>query len=183
MITSHESDGSVAVASFYLRFDDPRRRTTSAVQRTILYQLLRRLSKEDLHSFVHEFASVYSGNTVTDDIDVISLILRLAEKFGQGFIVIDALDECDDLPNLLDLLSRLRRHFRILVFSRDLQEIRLGLSGCVEVSLDARDRHTEIMRFVRIRVSEYHQSGKLVVGTEGLLDEIVDALTQHADGM
>lgn len=175
MITTHESDGSVAVASFYLRFDKPRRRTTSAVQRTILYQLLRRLSKEDLHSFVHEFGSVYSGNTVTDDIE--------AKKSGRGFIVIDALDECDDLPNLLDLLSRLRRHFRILVFSRDLQEIRLALSGCVEVSLDAYDRHTEIMRFVRTRVSEYHQSGKLVVGTEGLLDEIVDALTQQADGM
>lgn len=145
------------------------------------------LSDPDKVKTVNKFHEENGASTVPEDADVESTILRVLDLItAKVFIVIDGLDECDDLSDLMKFILHIRAHSRILVFSRE-WDAHIGepLRGCLDVALDdpGLKQASEIERFIRATVKDYCSRRMLVVEDEHILDEIVDTLTRRADGM
>ncbi|KAJ7916701.1 hypothetical protein B0H13DRAFT_358533 [Mycena leptocephala] len=171
----------ISTTYFPLKFDIPSRRTTSSVANTVLHQLLTQLPDEE---------RLELAKTINDS-NILSLILSVTSKFKHCFLVLDALDECDDLGDLLDLIGKLRNSFRILIFSRDYRDIRtflkrIGLDteiGLDTLSSSSVERKSEIRIFVQAKLQEYQERQKLVIGDPSVVVEVMDALTDNAYGM
>lgn len=173
-----EGDPSIGMAYFYLKFDDPLRRTASNVRRALCDQLLYELPEQTRIEVVAAFTEGKRREIVSES-QLTALILDLGRKFSRVFIFVDGLDECvgEDLQGLLSFLCKLPRHFRILAFSRERAEIRQGLSRCTELPLSIHNPRNEIRDFITSQVKS------LTTRDESLRNETVHILTDKADGM
>ena len=75
--------------------------------------------------------------------ELLDLLVKLLQSFTKAYIIIDALDECDDYHHLFDVIntihSRKLPHSHILVSSRREEEILACIKGCTaEICLSAR---------------------------------------------
>lgn len=106
-----------------------------------------------------------------------------ASLWGQKpLVVIDALDECKDVRELLQALNVLKGHVRLFVTSRPLQVIRDGLSGLPFVSMD--EMVDKVSADIELHITrELDARRRLRDLDAGFKTEIRFVLSRKADGM
>lgn len=180
-------DGEVLVF-FYCDFRNERSTSAAEVMRSILSQLLQQFGWDGVNhgGLIDELLERRNQDTsaISDVMLLARYVSRVAEQFSQQpFIIIDALDECKDVEELLDALVELTKGgLRLLATGRPLQVIRDSLSVLPSISMDT--MKCEVSADINLhvmRVLDSHRRLRLL-GTN-LKKEIHSVLSQKADGM
>jgi hypothetical protein len=113
------------------------------------------------------------------------LICRVAKEHKNVFLVIDALDECDDRAKLFPILGHLAHCLRLFIASRDEGDIRTSFEEFASHSIPIRpsDIQDDIERFVREEIQHRIRNKRLLVGDKHLVDQVAETLMKGADGM
>ena len=180
-------DGETLVF-FYCDFRNERSTSASELMRSLLSQLLQQLDRHmvDPGGMVDELIKQRDEGAST--ISNATLLARhisctAKQSIQRPFVVIDALDECKDIEELLDALTELNKgDVRLFVTSRPLQVIKDSFSGLPSISMDAMKYavSTDINLHVT-RELDSHRRLRIVDAT--LKKEINSVLCKKADGM
>ena len=173
---------------FYCDFRNERSTSALEVMHSLLFQFLQKLDRNmvDSGDLVDELIKQKNEGAST-----FSNVARLARHIScaaggfiqQPYVVIDALDECKDINELLDALIELNKGVvRLFVTSRPLQVIKDSFSGLPSISMDAMKFavSTDIKLHVT-RELDSHRRLRIVDAT--LKEEINSVLCKKADGM
>ncbi|KAF9222209.1 hypothetical protein BS17DRAFT_809569 [Gyrodon lividus] len=179
-LSGRQTDGET-VTYFYCDFRHPRSIRAKKVLRSLIVQLLRNVKTDWLPPFSDLVERKQRGAGPPADPDILSdLLQRAARLHDQPTAIIDALDECDDLSELLGALVEVNDdgYCRLFVTSRTESCIKTAFIGLPSISLTDK---VETMRHAFTSTSG--QSWIPEVGGEQLQEEIQDALMQMADGI
>ncbi|KAF9232035.1 ankyrin repeat-containing domain protein [Melanogaster broomeanus] len=175
------------LAYFYCDFGTPKSTRIMEILRSLTVQFLRNSKSDWLSSkpFSELVTRKEQGAKPPVDIDINFDLLRHAAKLHQRpMIVVDALDECDDLKELLHELKKLDvdGHCRVFVTARPLHCIHGSFAGMPSISLD--DRVDAVRKDMYIHINaEVESRDKLKTFSHDLQEEIRVALMDKADGM
>jgi hypothetical protein len=104
--------------------------------------------------------------------DLKDLIKEQSPESEKTFAVIDGLDECDNLPQLLPLLRDLATKLYVFVSSRDHPHIRKHFQDQMHIVMDADHIAHDVQQFVRVKLED--------IGEDiGLRPRIVDSYFQR----
>lgn len=156
---------------------------------SILSQLLRKLCNgtgRGLGQLVDDMVNGQTDGTLALRHDhIASLVSRVAKQFSrQPLIVLDALDECNDVENLLRDLRKLTQTggIRLLVTSRPLLIIQDDFRDLPSISMGRMT--AEVSADIKLHViREVEGDRRLRVLEEELKREIYVTLQRGADGM
>ena len=108
-----------------------------------------------------------------------------------SFIFIDAIDECSESE--WGMLSEVLRDIMVSCSSvvKLFLAVRQGIAEDVgkifksnyQVTMSSSKADSDIKTYIKDVLNEKMDSGKLVIGNPELINEIMDALVQRADGM
>lgn len=126
-ITSSKEDPGVILYFFFSGADD-RRMTTLQMYQTIISQLLSQARPSLLPlQPIFEVAKKYGRSHLTWADDPVSILRQLLAIPSETFLIVDAIDECEDvesfLPDFLDVV-RSAPGCRTLLLSRDIPALR-----------------------------------------------------------
>lgn len=177
-----------ALVFFYCDFRNERSTSASEVMRSLLSQLLQQLDRNavDPGDLIDELIQQKDegASTLSDVTRLTRHISCAANQFNQPpFVVIDALDECEDIEELLDALMALNKGgVRLFVTSRPLQVIKENFLGLPSISMDAMEYavSTDIQLHVTRELDSHR---RLRIVNASLKKEINSALCKKADGM
>ncbi|KAG9314842.1 hypothetical protein JVU11DRAFT_3938 [Chiua virens] len=180
------------MAFFYCDFRSEQTTSAAGVMRSILSQLLHKLRDSqgngpDLRQLVDDLVKEKSEDaSILKHADRIApFVSRTATQLDQQpFVVIDALDECQDLESLLSALRELTAcgGIRLFVTSRPLQIIKDNLHGLPFISTDRMAK--EVSADIELHVTkEVEGDRRLRILEEKLKMEICETLQREADGM
>ncbi|KAL8738212.1 MAG: hypothetical protein Q9181_000983 [Wetmoreana brouardii] len=182
-IQSHETyNGKVGkVAYFYGDHTKSRDATAFAICVSMLSQLIGSLS--DIPSPVlerHQDARRHGRAQVSDDDGVFDLFQEVVAALPSVFLIIDALDECDGISDILSWLEdavRSSPSLRILCFSRNTAAVRKQLGQQPSVRMDASSSQQDIDKFL--------SSAVLTLPCEDteLKGRVLETLSRKAEGM
>ncbi|KAF8557486.1 ankyrin [Imleria badia] len=180
-------DGEVLVF-FYCDFRDERSTNAAEVMRSLLSQLLQHLRQHTvgpadlIDNLVGE---AQEGALVISDVMLLARYIScVAYQFDQQpLLVVDALDECEDVEEVLDAFVELANGgIRLFVTSRPLQVIKDSLSCFPSISMDA--MKYEVQADITLHVMrELDSHRRLRIMDTSLKDEIYSVLCDKADGM
>jgi hypothetical protein len=176
-------NNDTTVAFFYCEHQDPDRRDLSKLLSSILYQIMRTF-RPPLPSSISQLIDRHSADLSLYMLNFGDLICEVAAEHNSVFVVIDALDECENVAKLLPTLQRLARSMRLYVTSRDYGDTERNLKGnphC-EIAIHAGDVQVDIERFVKKETEEHLRNNPSFVN-EALVTEIAEKLIKGANGM
>ncbi|KAI0058420.1 hypothetical protein BV25DRAFT_1234802 [Artomyces pyxidatus] len=188
-IRSSHLASNTAVAFFYCQYDDPRKSDAGNVLPSLLCNLIEQLPKPG--PMLPEVASWDAQSPET----LSNLMTIIAAEFQTVFLVVDALDECnpEDRRALIATLKKLSESVKILVTSRDWEEIRVSLKNTPVISAERNEVREDLMKFIDSKICvegaeqseapEELYSPPLKVNSQDLRNEIVNTLVEGADGM
>ena len=184
-LKSSAQDGEV-LAYFYCDFRNDRSTSAAEVMRSLLSQLLQQFDSHiaDPGDLIDELAKEKGKRVSTSATNVACDVSRAAKHFSrQPFLVLDALDECKDIEELLDALMELDKGgIRLFVTSRPLQVIRDRFSDLPSIDMDT--MKYEVSVDIRLHVKrELDSHRRLRIMDAGLKKEIYFVLCEKADGM
>jgi hypothetical protein len=189
MATSLETkaDPDLPVLYYYFDFREAEKRTVDKMILSLIRQLC--LQSEQTHVDVEKlFASCSKGlrRPSTDTlVSSLSSMLR-ATGFRDVYIILDALDECDETEELLEALTMLRKHqsdhTHILATSRNEKAIRDGLEPLdpVAVSIESSLVDDDIDTYL---TAHLHKDRWWLKWSEEVRREVKDELSTKAKGM
>ncbi|KAH8585985.1 hypothetical protein B0O99DRAFT_695912 [Bisporella sp. PMI_857] len=126
---------SDALVYFYIDFNDPEKRTAG-----------------NPISLQRMYEECFSGQTQPDASKLFSVLRDMLLGFDNIFIIVDALDECESLAEVLDMLEQIVAWkipgLHLLVTSRELREITACFDGSVRLYIAA----SEVDRDIRAHV-------------------------------
>ena len=122
-----------------------------------------------------------------------SLFRKALPTFKTTYVVIDALDECEEVERK-ELVMALKSHValkhyvvKVFVTSRDEKDLARMLSGTSDFRINADDTALDIQPFVESKVEECINNGDILGGqgnvTSELRQDLVDTLVSKADGV
>ena len=130
-----------------------------------------------------QLAERYAHVASLGSLDIELLIIETATAFAQTFVVVDGLDECDDPSAVLPALIRLGSKLRLLVMSRDHEDIRRAFRSCTVLQIASEDLDQDIDRYVKAQVQLRTEDERLRIGDKGIIDEVIRTLVFGAQGM
>jgi hypothetical protein len=145
----------------------------TALLASLLDQLLRVVPSESLA--VTNMVKRHQDVQSTNKLPLANLIVDLSRGL-ETFVIIDALDECNDLANLLPQLRKLARRVNVFVSSRDHPDIRdefrdgeIISMGPEDIAGDVRDFVEAEMKLVSIQNPQLREAvlEKLISGAHG----------------
>ncbi|KAF8127009.1 hypothetical protein EV363DRAFT_502003 [Boletus edulis] len=173
---------------FYCDFRDERTTIAAAAMCSILSQLLRKLRNgtgRDLIQLVNDIENrLTEGSLVKHTRSIVPFVSRAARQFRQQpFLVLDALDECQDVENLLIALCELKKGgMRPFVTSRPLHNIRDKFRDLPSISMDKMAK--QVSADIGLHITREIDSDRRLRRLEGKLKmEILYMLRDKADGM
>ncbi|KIJ12472.1 hypothetical protein PAXINDRAFT_171164, partial [Paxillus involutus ATCC 200175] len=172
------------LAYFYCDFRNSRSSTAKEVVCSLVVQLLRNASGNWLSLFPELKERMDRGADPPAALDILSdLLIRASTLHERPMVVIDALDECSDLPDLLHTLIKLNDgRLRLFVTSRTELIIREKFASLP--SLGLHDMSDAIQDDMSLRIkSELEATRILRILPVVVKDEILDLLLRKADGM
>ncbi|KIJ68138.1 hypothetical protein HYDPIDRAFT_25582 [Hydnomerulius pinastri MD-312] len=178
----HRDDSILAY--FYCDFRQARTASAAEVLRSLLAQFLRQSKGGWLSQFPELVERKALGPDPADDLDLLcKCLLRASTLHTQPLVVIDALDECIDLQDLLDVLLRLNDgRLRLFLKSRTEQIIAETFVGLPSISPN--DMIGAIEDDIQLHITkELCSRRKLRTLEGGLKTEISSLLLKKADGM
>lgn len=178
---STEMDYSrVPIAFFYFDYREQDRQTPMSFLSSILRQIVEKIT--DIPSCVgdrYDKAGGSGGSLPLHELE--KMILDIASSISQAYLIVDALDECDELVHrrpILQLLARLGQipNLRLFITSRQYpQDIQTVFQTCPQVAVHA---HEEDLR---------HYMHQQLDGTDvvqhSFASKLVDTLVEKAKGM
>ncbi len=164
----------LAVAFFYCELQDPLKRDPTHVLSSLLAQLLRKVPRGK-PAVTNLLAQCPNPQSI-HDFDLTELILEFAREFDKTFIVVDAVDECEDLAELLPALTALAVEINVLATGRDNSQIRNEFKGHGKLIIGRDDINDDVRRFVETDVKH------VKTRDPQLLQDITDRLISGAQG-
>jgi hypothetical protein len=107
------------------------------------------------------YSSSDKGNRQPSLDALMNVLQQMLQEFPQSYLILDALDECADRPELLSILEQMARwqlkELRVLVTSRQLGDIKSSLEDIVNgeyiICLQSQVVDKDIHSYVRQRLS------------------------------
>jgi ankyrin repeat domain-containing protein 50 len=152
----------------------------------MLRSLIRQLSSQ-IPTLSSALDTLYvehlNGERQPSDTDLSTLLGNMLTSMEHNYLILDALDECDDLRHLLSFLTKLvidkSRNLHLLVTSRNEIVIEQSLTSYKQVHLNDMMVADDIHTFVTEQLG-HSEFDKL---PDNLRLEIISRLTGDADGM
>jgi len=179
---------------FYFDRDDKEMSTTHAFLHAAIAQLVQQvdLDNNELASLCGTATGAGGETLHPPTFDALqSIFLETARNFNI-FVVLDALDECDDVEGLFGLVGQLRQtSVNILLSSRPSASISTSWkqlrgdnpSKIHEIALSSTMNKQDIERYVTQTVESMISNEILVLGNPGLKQKIIGTLNRQSDGM
>lgn len=177
------SNDNVAVAFLYCNYKDNETQTPKDMLASLLKQLVvhRDQAASTVESLHKKFVARHKKPTISD---LEKIIISVAQHFGQVFLIIDAMDECDQTSQRSKILSFIEQAsqspFKLLATSRPHPaDIQNSFKTALQVEISAQQGDIELV--VRNKISAARTQGVRI--SPELADDIVMALLQKGDGM
>jgi ankyrin repeat protein len=171
----------IGFAFFYFDINDKEKRS----YRSLLSSLTLSLTAKTKDN--HSMQILYNNNKLYSPTkqELLDLLMKLLQSFTKAYIIIDALDECDDYHHLFDVIntihSGLVSNSHLLVSSRREQDILACMNGCTaEIYLSAGLVQNDIISYVHAAVTKEHRFKKW---SNAVQAQIKDALVNGSNGM
>ena len=155
------NDPTKVIAYYYFDFNDPQKRVAERMVKSLIVQLSQYCIEPPtaLYSF---FSSRLRWRRQLDSL--LQVLRQMIQNFPASFIVLDALDECNDRGELLHILDTITswqlEDLHILVASRNEADIRVSMEGLVRghntVCLQSEVVDKDICSYVLHRLSNDH---------------------------
>ncbi|KAK6723638.1 hypothetical protein SNK04_002485 [Fusarium graminearum] len=182
---------NIYVGYYYFDFRSSHKSLPSSMLRSLLHQLIK-----DMPTFPEAIERLRSKYPTADMVPVSELTGILQQEystFDTVFLFIDALDECEKLDELLNVLKTMTRNvgqwadIRCMCFSRDESGIKQSLepSGFTIQPLE----YAAVVQDIEVYVTEIMRNdanGNFKVfhgSSEGLRSDVITALVQKSGGM
>jgi archaellum biogenesis ATPase FlaH len=128
-------DVGKAVAFFYFDFADNAKKSCSSMTRVLISQLSQKCVKVP-PSLDALYESCGKGQHQASTDTLISVLTEIIVQFPETYLVIDAVDECDDRDHTLKVLERLgalkSKNLHLLITSRDEADIRESATSFIQ---------------------------------------------------
>ena len=180
-----QSSAATALAYFYFDFNDGARRTAESLIRAVISQLYAQ-QENTPPTLGTLFAQNEEGARQPPISDLFAILLPVAECFNKIYLVIDALDECTECEQALQLLKQIQNEgksrLHIIVTSRQLPEIEDSLADLVTDRLCVHDSliNDDINLYITERLKN---DRKLAKWPQDLQEAIWKTLTTKTCGM
>jgi Cdc6-like AAA superfamily ATPase len=174
-------DESVAVAYWWISYEDPSSQSSERILRNLLSQILLQAP-----SATDELDSLYDANARRKMAprlpDYVSAFYSQSKNFQKVYIVVDALDElCDaeDRQELIEALQGAPPSVKWLVTCRTPAPIEAGDSPSIDIVANAND----VRAYVKARMSSEWRFRAVLGANDGLRKDIIDTVLASSKGM
>ncbi|KAF3767279.1 hypothetical protein M406DRAFT_69440 [Cryphonectria parasitica EP155] len=172
------------VAYFFFDKSDVAKNTSLAMYRTLIYQLLSHSWPSGTTiEMAFQAAKIYGRMRFSRADGPVSLLRDLLHGLDSPiYLVIDALDECQDISEALGpLIDTIRSvaNCRVLFLSRDMPPIRDALSGLPSLRIASESTKSDVDMYLSTAVDQLD----VPISNTGLRDDILSRLSRGADGM
>ncbi|KAL8699652.1 MAG: hypothetical protein Q9201_005881 [Fulgogasparrea decipioides] len=181
----HRYSVNVGFAYFYFDFNDERKQTIDGLLSSILTQLS--WQKESLPDGVRKLHDRSSnGSSRPTRTALFETLFTVAENFQDVYIVVDALDECQDRSGVaslfIQIVGRRSDNIHVLATSRRAHDLESAFQDhhCRSISLQNSLIDEDIALHIRSRLS---RERRLQAWPTFVKDEIEKALSRGAHGM
>ncbi|QGA21503.1 hypothetical protein EYB26_009214 [Talaromyces marneffei] len=186
LLKSTELDMSLAVAYFYFKGDDKDKRTLSGMLRSLLKQLFNH-GKRTSDVLPEIFGN---GNQQPSSEQLLSSLGNISREFNDVFFVLDALDECEELETIFDVLEEMEKwtesKVHLVFTSRETKDIKEFVDGLEMnksmIRLSAALVKQDIRMYIRDRLRT-DRNLKRWRSHPKVQEEIEDSLVENSDGM
>jgi hypothetical protein len=184
-----QDDSSMVTAYFYFDFNDAQKQDPELMLRSLLRQLLQRLVT--IPSGVNALFSSCDNGQRGPSVDALLEVTRqAAQEFTQVYVVLDALDECTQRSELMDVLEAVAGwkldNLHLLMTSRKERDIESSLVSYIDerdtVCLQRDVVDQDIQRYVQQRLRDDKGLAKWNKDA-AIRQEIEAALMRGAQGM
>ncbi|KAI9783675.1 MAG: hypothetical protein M1839_003523 [Geoglossum umbratile] len=175
----------VAITYIYCNYKERESQTATSLIGSLLQQVIRRKS-----AIPDKIASLYLEHTKYQTrptfAEYSSLLQSEVQCFSKTFVIIDALDECQesDGRTRIDLLTeiwRLQPTVHLLVTSRDISTIKREFEGAARVEIRANDG--DVRKYLQRRIGMEYRLAFHLKADLSLQEAIINAITSKAKGM
>jgi hypothetical protein len=155
------NDPGKVVAYFYFDFTDADKQKPQLMVRSLISQLSEQCTTMPL-ALEALYSSSDKGNRQPSLDALMNVLQQMLQEFPQSYLILDALDECADRPELLSILEQMARwqleELRVLVTSQQLGDIKSSLEDIVNreriICLESQLVDKDIQAYVRQRLSD-----------------------------
>jgi hypothetical protein len=182
-------DTSIATAYFYFDFNDTQKQDPELMLLSLLCQLLQRLVviPKGVEAL---FSSCENGQRKPSLHALLDVTRQVAQEFAHVYVILDALDECAQRSELMDMLETIAgwplNNLHLLITSRKERDIETSLGSYVgeedTVCLQRDVVDQDIQRYVQQRLRDNKSLAKWNKDAV-ISQEIEDALMRGARGM
>jgi hypothetical protein len=182
-------DTSMVMAYFYFDFNDTQKQDPELMLRSLLCQLLQ--SSVGIPKGVDAlFSSCENGKRQPPLHMLLEVTRQAMQEFTQVYVILDALDECTQRSELMDMLETVARwqldNLHLLMTSRKERDIETCLESYVReedtVCLQRDVVDQDIQRYVQQRLRDKKSLAKWTKDA-AISQEVEDALMRGAHGM
>ena len=185
--TASATEYSIGVAYYYCDYKKAKSRDLASILASLAGQLARQ-NEECLQSLQKYFKPDIDPSlpqSLPTEQQLLMLILEMAVKFDEIYIVIDGVDECHSAGDVADVLSQLvsswTANIKMCILSRNERGIGPFLDDFTHVSIAAQS--SDLRLYVSTQIEERMRKRTLRIHTAGLKDKILETLVTRADGM
>ncbi|KAH8727306.1 ankyrin repeat-containing domain protein [Phaeosphaeriaceae sp. PMI808] len=183
------SSNVVVYFYFYFDFNDAQKQAPESMVQSLMYQLLEQCPNIPT-SLDTLFSSCENGQRRPTLDALLEVIHKMISEFRQSYIILDALDECADRTELMDILETMTawqlQNLHLLVTSRWERDLESSLKAFMDrqntICLESQLVDKDIRRYVRQRLSDDKSLTKWQKDP-AIRQEIEIALTNGAHGM
>jgi hypothetical protein len=189
LLKSCQDDHRKAVAYFYFDFNDAQKQRAEFMLRSMIYQLSQKFvsiprSLDDLFS-IHDY-----GQEQPSVDELLRAINRMSQELSHVYIVLDALDECVQRAELIQIVKEIAQwrleNSHLIITSRRERDLESSIGTYVtrehSVSLQIDLVDDDIRQYVRQRLSDDKGLNRWSKDL-ALRHEIEIAITQGSQGM
>jgi hypothetical protein len=175
--TEDKSSPAPAIAFFYFDFRDKKCQSVEIALRRIILQL------SSQSPYPYKTLDEEYGQRLPSYEDLHRILQKLLRELRRTYIVLDALDECDDFDQVVDLVLTLRKwtdtplHFLITSQTRQIFTNRFKAIPRIALGFDV--TQDDIITFV---AAEIQTNSKLVI-CRSQADRIIDQVARKSNGM
>jgi hypothetical protein len=172
------------LAYFYFDINDKAKQTPGSLLSSLALSLT---AKSKNYLFMKQLYEKHDQLYKPMDDELLHLVKKLLQCFGHVYMVIDALDECDDYHYLFYQVIRVIHEWQLpqlhlLVSSRRVQDIVMTLNQCTlaEIFLSAELVQSDIISYIHSVVGKDHRLRKW---GHKVQQDVKNALISGANGM
>jgi NACHT domain len=166
---------------YYFDFSNPLKQNVA----NFLFSLLAQLSASNLFSEIRNlYESCGRGTREATVTQLCDVLLSIVLQIDQVYVVIDALDECSELKELLDVVQRLRQRDQVnlMLTSRRKPDIESVLIGLMDYTVSIEDEVVD--GDIKLHVQQCLRTDpELSIWDEDLKATMIETLTSKAHGM